>query len=174
MAKTLLMEISYRMLGKIGIGGQKVDKKGGKYFMQTDPKNTSPHALSKPSSLHLTRPGITQKHPVQETHQHRTNAVFTLPAPFDLNSLLNLLLDMLALKKSPDQSRSPKAGQIFPCKFFGNGLYFLIVNLIFLRYIFLHLLSASSIVFISLKSPYFTIVGGTFILKNDMLPHFLG
>jgi len=47
----------------------------------------------------------------------------------------------LALKKSPDQSRSPKAGQIFPCKLFGNGLYFLIVNLIFLRYTFLPLLS---------------------------------
>ena len=45
------MEISYRMLGEIGIGGQKVDKKGGNYFTQTDPKNTSPHAPSKPSSL---------------------------------------------------------------------------------------------------------------------------
>jgi len=97
---------------------------------------------------HLPRSDITQKQAVEQTGQHRPDAKFRLPTAGNLNLLLYLLFQMVALEKLSDQSGSPKAGQVLAREFFLNiRNFFTVVNLTFLRYILFHLLSASSMVF---------------------------
>jgi hypothetical protein len=46
----------------------------------------------------------------------------------NLNLLLYLLLQVVALEKLSDQSGTPKAGQVFPAEFFLNALNLFIVS----------------------------------------------
>ena len=74
---------------------------------------------------HLPRPGIPQKHAVKQTHQHGPDAIFTLPTTRNLNLLLYLLLQVMALEKLSDQPGTAKASQVFPSEFFLNSFNFM-------------------------------------------------
>jgi hypothetical protein len=106
-------------------------------------------------NLHLSRSWITQKHCVQTADQHVSNAIFALSSALYLDSVLNLFLDTVTLKKSPNKTASTKSGEIFATEIFFDNVIKLVAFVVFLRYILFHLLSASSIVLgISLLTHY--------------------
>jgi hypothetical protein len=107
-------------------------------------------------NLHLPRSWITQKHCVQTTDQHVSNAIFALSSALYLDSVFNLFLDSVTLKKSPYKTASTKSGEILAAEFFFDNAFRLLAFDVFLRYILFHFLSASSIVLgISLATLYY-------------------
>ena len=114
-----------------------------------------PKDFVRAKNFHLPRSWVTQKHCVQTAGQHVSNAIFALSSALYLDSVFNLFLDSVTLKKSPYKTASTKSGEIFTTEFFFDNVIKLIAFVVLLRYILFHLLSASSIVLgISLPTHY--------------------
>jgi hypothetical protein len=109
------------------------------------PRNPLKYSVSG-ENLHLSRSRITQKHSIQTTHQHITNAVLTLSSTYYPYPTFNLLLYPVALKESPYKTASTKSGEILATELFFDPFNLLIAFAGFLSYILFHFLSASSIV----------------------------
>lgn len=121
-------------------------------------------------NLYLAKTGIPQKHAEKQTDQHDPYSIFTLQMAWNLNLLLNLLLQVMAPEEFPDQPDTPKASQVFLRELFLYGLnFFAVGNLIFPRYILFHLLSVSSKVFGVRETPSFYYIRRHFCLRKK--PH---
>ena len=97
-------------------------------------------------NLHLSRPCITEKYSIQTTCNHRTIAIFSLPAAFYLHPNVKFFSYLMSQKISSYQTTATKLGEIPPIDFFFDTCVNLIAFFGFLIYIRFHLLSGSFVV----------------------------
>ena len=134
-------------------------------------KTTESHYLLKylvsAQYLHMIGPAIPQEHPVQTSHKQSAETVLACPAAFYLDLLIQHLFNPVALEKSLNQPSATKTRQVAPRELLSYRDGFLAFTFcILLRYSLFHLLSASFVVLLVFRMPFYYYIWRHFCLEN--------